>query len=131
VQQALGTSNKTRNLKGPAKVALELMTCRIERVVTGENLVVLCISGQITDEHVDTFRAALEQEAKTVAVNLKDVLLVNHEAVRLLAFAEANGAELQNCPAYVREWVARERAQKDGVKVEVRDRSRGKSDDGV
>jgi hypothetical protein len=29
--------------------------------------------------------------------------------VRLLAFSEANGIELRNCPAYIREWVAKER----------------------
>jgi len=27
----------------------------------------------------------------------------------LLAVSEANGTELRNCPAYIREWVARER----------------------
>jgi hypothetical protein len=29
--------------------------------------------------------------------------------VRLLAVSESNGFELRNCPAYIREWVARER----------------------
>lgn len=87
------------------------MTCRIERVVTAEDLVVLCISGRVTGEHVNELRAALEQEGKTVAIDLKDVLLVNHEAVTLLALCEINGSQLRNCPAYVREWVTREKAQ--------------------
>ena len=69
------------------------------------------ISGQITGEYVDTFRAFLEQEGKIVAIDLKEVLLVDGEAVRLLALCEANGTELRNCPAYVREWVVRERAR--------------------
>lgn len=85
------------------------MTCRIDRVVTGENVVVY-ISGQITGEHVDTLRAFLEQEGKIVAIDLKEVLLVDGEAVRLLALCEANGMELRNSPAYIREWVAREKA---------------------
>ena len=85
------------------------MTCRIDRVVTGDNEVVLCISGRITGQHVDTLRTALEQEGKTVAIDLKDVLLVDREAVRLLALYENNGSEIKNCPAYVREWVAREK----------------------
>jgi len=105
------------------------MTCRIERVVTGENLVVLCISGRITGEHVDTLRTALEQEGKTVVIDLKDVLLVNQEAVRLLALSEANGAELQNCPAYIREWVARERARVDGARGRTKGQKQRKSDD--
>jgi len=87
------------------------MTCRIDRVVTGDNFVVVCLSGKIAGEHVDTLRALLEEERKTVAIDLKDVLLVDGEAVRLLALSETNGTELRNCPAYVREWVARERAR--------------------
>jgi hypothetical protein len=94
------------------------MTFRIERVITGENVVVLCISGRITGEHVDTLRAALEQEGKTAAIDLKEVLLVNHEAVTLLAMCEINGTQLRDCPAYVREWVARERAQMHADRAE-------------
>ncbi len=30
-------------------------------------------------------------------------------AVKLLALSESNGAELRNCPAYIREWVTREK----------------------
>ena len=85
------------------------MTCRIDRVVTGDSLVV-CIRGRITGEHVDTLRALLEEEEKTVAIDLKEVLLVDREAVKLLARSETNGTELKNCPAYVREWIVRERA---------------------
>ena len=71
----------------------------------------MCISGQITGEHVDTLRAFLEQEGKIAAIDLKEVLLVDGEAVRLLALCEADGTELRNCPAYVREWVVREKAR--------------------
>jgi hypothetical protein len=38
------------------------------------------------------------------------VLLVDREAIKLLAMRESNGVELRNCPAYIREWVTRERA---------------------
>jgi hypothetical protein len=86
------------------------MTCRIDRVVTNHG-VILHISGQITGQHVDTVRAALEQEGKIVAVDLKEVLLVDGEAVRLLALCEIRGIELRNSPAYIREWVAHEKAQ--------------------
>ena len=30
------------------------MRCRIDRVVSGDDVIVLCISGRITGEHVDT-----------------------------------------------------------------------------
>jgi hypothetical protein len=44
-----------------------------------------------------------------VAVALAEVELVDREAVKVLAQAEANGIELKNCPAYIREWITRER----------------------
>jgi hypothetical protein len=85
------------------------MTCRIDRVVIGPGLLILHISGQITGKDVDLLRSLLEQ-GSVVAIDLKDVLLVDRGAVTLLAFSELNGAELRNCPAYIREWVTRERA---------------------
>jgi anti-anti-sigma regulatory factor len=87
------------------------MSCRIDRLVSGDNLIVLRISGRITGENVDMLRDLLGQERDTVAIDLKDVLLVDREAVKLLASSEANGIELRNCPAYIREWVAKEKAQ--------------------
>ena len=87
------------------------MSCRIDRVVSAENLVVLVISGRITGEHVDTLRGVLEQESDGFAIDLKNVLLVDREAVNLLALSEASGTELRNCPPYIREWVTRERAE--------------------
>jgi hypothetical protein len=86
------------------------MSCRIDRRVIEKDLVVLCISGRITGPHVEMLRDVLEQEAGALAIDLKDILLVDREAVKLLAVRESNGAELRNCPAYIREWVTRERA---------------------
>lgn len=68
----------------------------------------LCISGTLTGEHVDTLRNVLRQEAGALAIDLKNVSLVGREAVQLLALIEFNGMELRNCPKYVREWVTRE-----------------------
>ena len=90
------------------------MSCRIDRVVSFENLVVLFVSGCVTGEHVDMLRGVLEQESGGFAIDLKDVLLVDREAVKLLALGEVNGTELRNCPPYIREWVTRERAEAYG-----------------
>ena len=90
------------------------MSCRIDRVVSSESLVVLFVSGCVTGQHVDMLRGVLEQESGGSAIDLKNVLLVDREAVRLLAFSEANGTELRNCPPYIREWVTRERAETQG-----------------
>jgi hypothetical protein len=90
------------------------MSCRIDRVVGAENRVVLLVSGRITGEYVDTLQGVLEQESGGYAIDLKNVLIVDREAVKLLALSEANGTELRNCPPYIREWVTRERVETDG-----------------
>jgi len=87
------------------------MSCRIDRLVIGEDLVILRISGRIAGQDVDMLRALLEQERSAVAIDLKDVLLVDREAVKLLARSESNGAELRNCSPYIREWVTRVSAE--------------------
>ena len=89
------------------------MTCKIDRLDVGEDLVILRISGRITGKEVAMLRDVLEQERGREALDLKDVLLVDREAVKLLAFHESNGAELRNCAAYIREWITRERAEMD------------------
>jgi hypothetical protein len=90
------------------------MSCRIDRVVSADNRAVLFISGRITGEHVDMLRGVLEQESGSFAIDLKNVVLVDREGVKLLALSEANGTELRNCPPYIREWVTRERAETHG-----------------
>ena len=86
------------------------MTCRVDRFLTEEGTAVLRVTGRITGEHVDVLRAALEQESGAIAIDLSDVSLIDREAVKVLAFSESNGIGLRNCPAYIREWIDRERA---------------------
>jgi hypothetical protein len=93
-------------------------SCRIDRVVSSESLVVLFVSGGVTGEHIDMLRGVLEQESVGFAIDLKNVVLVDREAVNLLALSEANGTELRNCPPYIREWVTRERAEMHGPPLE-------------
>ncbi len=89
------------------------MCFRIERLVGGEDKVVLRVSGRIHAEHVDSIRELLGREKGKVVLDLKEVTLVDREVVSLLALSEANGVELRNCAAYIREWVARERFRND------------------
>jgi len=46
---------------------------------------------------------------RVVAIALAEIELVDREAVKLLAQAEAQGIELKSCPAYIREWIVKER----------------------
>ena len=93
------------------------MSCRIDRVVSAESLVVLCKRPDYR-EHVDMLRGVLEQESGGFAIDLKNVVLVNREAVKLLALSEAHATELRNCPPYIREWVTREEAETHGRPLE-------------
>ena len=95
------------------------MSFRIDRVSAESGLIVLLVSGKLTGEHVDTLRNALRQESGALAIDLKYVSLVDRDAVQLLALAEYNGTELRNCPAYVREWVTRERAEMRAEKPDL------------
>jgi hypothetical protein len=77
------------------------MSCKIERIVSPGAMVVLRISGRIDGERVDTLRDLIAQEKAGVAIDLTEVLLVDREAVRLLAASEANGIELETVrPTY-------------------------------
>jgi len=50
----------------------------------------------------------LEAEGSRLVLDLKDVTLVDREAVKFLALCETDSIGLQNCPAYIREWIERE-----------------------
>jgi anti-sigma factor RsiW len=83
------------------------MTCRIDRLSTELGLV-LYISGRISAEDVEVVRVALDDRS-VVAIEVAEVELVDRDAVMLLAQTEAEGIELRNCPAYIREWITKER----------------------
>jgi len=102
------------------------MTCRIDRLAGEQSRVVFRVSGRLHAENVDTLRELLGREEGAVAIDLEEVTLADHEAVKLLAGCETKGTELRNCPAYIREWVSRERAQR---RAELSDLEAGTSED--
>lgn len=56
-------------------------------------------------------RELLRSEAPghSLVLDLEDVKLVDRDAVRFLGQIEAEGAELRNCSAFIREWILQER----------------------
>lgn len=83
---------------------------RIQRADNG--VVVFTLSGRIEGEDLDALKKLIELETfeRRVTLDLKEVKLVNREAVGFLAGCEAKGIKLINCPPYIREWIGRERA---------------------
>ena len=88
------------------------MTCKIERVLTPVGFVVFRVSGRIDCASVEVLQELTENEKTAkdrLALDLTEVTVVSLEAVRALSVAEANGIELRNCPAYIREWISQVR----------------------
>jgi anti-anti-sigma regulatory factor len=88
---------------------------RIQRSVDGKS-VVFTLSGRVKEERLAELQKLFESEAedKSIALDLKEVKLVDQEVVRFLARCEADGIKLENCPPYVREWIVREMDRKTG-----------------
>ena len=84
---------------------------RIQRSEQGVG-VRFMLSGRIEAEYLSELRRLIEGEERRrpLTLDLGEVKLVDRDAVTFLAQCEAAGATLENCPAYVREWIARERA---------------------
>jgi hypothetical protein len=72
--------------------------------------VIFTLSGRIEAGDIDELRKLLELEGagSRIALDLKDVTLVDREAIQFLSDCEADGIKLENCPPYVREWIGRE-----------------------
>jgi len=83
------------------------------RIVRSINAVTttLTVSGRIGAEQLPELRRSVDEErGRDVVLDLVEVGLVDVEAVRFLVQCETQGVRIVRCPAYVREWIARETA---------------------
>ena len=78
---------------------------------TRDGSVVLSVIGRIEEESLAELKRVIRGETTdhNRVLDLKDVTLVDQAAIRLLARCEAESIVLENCPAYVRDWIAAER----------------------
>jgi hypothetical protein len=81
---------------------------KLERSRDREFLV-LTLCGRIELEELEELQKVLasEAEGQKIALDLNSVRLVDQDAVTFLARCEMNGVRLDNCPAYIREWITR------------------------
>src|SRR5258705_7579880 len=79
---------------------------KIQRVTNRQ--VVFTVSGQIDADNVADLKELIESETRgrRIVLELSDLTLVDRESVRFLERCEAQGIKLENCPAYIREWIA-------------------------
>jgi hypothetical protein len=86
---------------------------KITRTANGE--VVIKLSGRMDAENIGDVETLVrkEDEGRAIVLDLKDLTLVDQDAVSFLKHCEEDNITLKNCPAYIREWITREPKTRD------------------
>ena len=85
------------------------MVLKVDRSSEGGRTI-LRLSGRIQEEQLEQLKDQMKGLSKVV-VDLKDVKLVDRDAVCFLGACELNGTELLHCSPYIREWILKERGE--------------------
>ena len=82
---------------------------KITREANGE--VVIKLSGRMDAENLAELEMLFGSEAngRLITLDLKDLTLVDQDAISFLERCEAGNIQLKNCPAYIREWITKGR----------------------
>jgi len=70
---------------------------------------VFTLSGRMEAAQVPELKELLDRDYRNIILDLRDVRLADRDAVKFLIGCEADGMKLESCPAYVREWMDREK----------------------
>jgi len=70
---------------------------------------VFTLSERMNAEEVAELKALFDADYRTIVLDLRDVRPADRDAVKFLRDCEADGMQLENCPAYVGEWMEREK----------------------
>ena len=86
---------------------------KITRAANGE--VVIKLSGRMDADNVGELETLVRKETdgRRIVLDLKDLTLVDQDAVSFLKRCEADNITLKNCPAYIREWISRGRKTRE------------------
>ena len=82
---------------------------KITRAANGE--MVIKLSGRMGAENLGELEKLIsaESDGRRIVLDLKDLKLVDQDAVSFLKRCETESIQLKNFPAYVREWITGER----------------------
>jgi anti-anti-sigma regulatory factor len=90
-------------------IVASLTMLKITRV-THPGSTTLIVSGRIGSPQLPDLRRFIEAEnANDVVLDLTEVSLVDGEVIQFLLRCEVQGIRLVGCPAYIRQWMVRER----------------------
>jgi hypothetical protein len=86
------------------------MPFRIETAARGR-FTVFILSGRIEKQAIAELRKLFESQpdVREIVLDLKDVGVIDREVMRFFGRCEAEGVKLENCAAYIREWMEREK----------------------
>jgi anti-anti-sigma regulatory factor len=75
--------------------------------------VTLTLIGRIEGENLAELKRLIGSEASghNLVLDMKDVILVDQSAIQFLARCDADSVTLENCPAYIRDWIAAEKCR--------------------
>jgi len=94
---------------------------RIERSANGQ--VVFTLSGRMQTDDIEQVQQLLivETPGQQLMFDLRDVTLVNQDAVTFLADCEAKGIKLESCPLHIRNWINQEKRRNKRRQRQKRD----------
>jgi hypothetical protein len=94
---------------------------RIERSENGQ--VVFTLSGRMQTDDIEQVQQLLivETPGQQLTFDLRDVTLVNQDAVTFLADCEAKGIKLESCPLHIRNWINQEKRRNKRRQRQKRD----------
>jgi hypothetical protein len=94
---------------------------RIERSENGQ--VVFTLSGRMQTDDIEQVQQLLivETPGQQLMFDLRDVTLVNQDAVTFLADCEAKGIKLESCPLHIRNWINQEKRRNKRRQRQKRD----------
>lgn len=72
----------------------------------------LRLSGRIQSEQIASIRSEMADDRTSKILDLSEITLVDLGVIQFLNNCEDAGVQLLQCPAYVREWMMREHADR-------------------
>ena len=86
------------------------MTFRIETAARGR-LTVFILSGRMEKQAIAELRRLFELQTgyRGIVLDLKDVGVIDRDALHFFVRCEADGVKIENCAPYIREWMEREK----------------------
>jgi hypothetical protein len=76
--------------------------------------VIFTLVGRVEGESLEELKRVIGLEARDhyLILDLKDVTLVDQSAIWFLSRCDAEEVTIENCPAYIRDWIAAEKHRK-------------------